>query len=525
MGAIPTCTSCDIQVALDRQPVYRPAAGLASASVTGKTAGDAMKGRNLRAAMHVSAVFATWLAALMLIPALVDLYYGNPDWIVFAISCAVIAALATIVAAATRGIRPTYSTRFAFLLVNLLWLTFAVAGAVPFVESSLQLSLADAFFESMSGITTTGSTVITGLDGLPPGLLLWRSMLQWVGGLGVIGLGLFILPYLKIGGSSVFKLESSDRYDRPFSRMTTFAVSIIGIYMASTFICATLYAMTGMTGFDAINHAMTTVSTGGYSTHDASFGYFENLSTQWVAIVFMLIGATPFTALVVLMLRGRIDMFRDNQVIVMLCYTLGLGIVLAIYLDVTHTEELGLGIEHAIFNIVSLVTTTGYANADYLQWGPFAIALVFMATFLGGCSGSTAGGVKTYRWIALYGIMRRALDRFIYPHAVQSVHSGKDVVGEDTLEVVLLYFTAFILMWSLLTVALTLTGTDFLTALSGILTALANVGPGLGEVIGPAGNFAPLSEPAKWILSFAMLLGRLEIFTVLVLAAPAFWRE
>ena len=484
-----------------------------------------MKGRNLRAALHVSAVFATWLAALMLIPALTDLYYGNSDWIVFAISSAVIAALATIIAAATRGIRPAYSTRFAFLLVNCLWLTFAVAGAVPFVESSLKLSLADAFFESMSGITTTGSTVISGLDGLPPGLLLWRSILQWVGGLGVIGLGLFILPYLKIGGSSIFKLESSDRYDRPFSRFSTFATSIISIYATSTFVCATLYAMSGMSGFDAINHAMTTVSTGGYSTHDASFGYFPNLSTQWVAIIFMLVGATPFTALVVLMLRRRIDMFRDNQVIVMLGYTLGLGVILALYLRVNHTEDFGPGLEHAIFNIVSLVTTTGYANADYLQWGPFTISLVFMATFLGGCSGSTAGGVKAYRWIALYGIMRRALDRFIYPSSVASVRSGRDTVDEETLEIVLLFFTAFILVWSLVTVALTLTGTDFTTAMSGALTALSNVGPGLGEVIGPSGNFAPLSDMAKWILSFAMLFGRLEIFTVLVLAAPSFWRE
>jgi len=484
-----------------------------------------MKGRNLRAAMHVSAVFATWLAVLMLVPALADLYYGNPDWIVFAISSAVIAALAIIVAAATRGIRPAYSTRFAFLMVNLLWLTFAVAGAVPFIESSLQMTVADAFFESMSGITTTGSTVITGLDHLPPGLLLWRSILQWVGGLGVIVLGMFILPYLKIGGSSVFKLESSDRYDRPFSRLTTFARSIVAIYVTSTLVCAVLYAMTGMTPFDAVNHAMTTVSTGGYSTHDASFGYFDNLATHWVAIVFMLIGATPFTALVVLMLKGRLDTFRDNQVVVMLAYALGLSALVAIYLDLTHAEELSVGIEHAVFNIVSLITTTGYANYDYLQWGPFAIAIVFMATFLGGCSGSTAGGVKAYRWIALYGIMRRALDRFIYPHSVASVHSGRGTVSEETLDVVLLFFTAFILLWSLLTVALTLTGVDFLTAMSGILTALANVGPGLGPIIGPAGNFNPLPDTAKWILSFAMLLGRLEIFTVLVLLSPAFWRE
>lgn len=484
-----------------------------------------MKGRNLRAAVHVCAIFATWLAALMLVPALADLYYGSPDWIVFAISSFVIAGLAVIVAAATRDISPVYSTRFAFLVVNLLWLTFALVGSIPFMASSVNLPFADAFFESMSGITTTGSTVLAGLDHLPPGLLLWRSILQWVGGLGVIALGLFILPHLKIGGSTVFRLESSDRYDRPFSRLSTFATSLLGIYLTSTLVCAVLYAMTGMTGFDAVNHAMTTVSTGGYSTHDASFAYFTSLSTQWVAIVFMLIGATPFTALVVLMLRGRMDAFKDNQVAGMLIYVTILSIVAAIYLDVANVVNIDQGITLATFNVVSLVTTTGYANADYLSWGPFIVAIMAVATVLGGCSGSTAGGVKAYRWIIIVGVLRRALDRFIYPHAVMSVRSGKDTVPEETQDVVLLFFAAFFLVWGFLTLALAMTGTDFVSSASGILTALANVGPGLGTVIGPTGNFASLPETGKWILSLAMLLGRLEIFTVLVLLSPSFWRE
>ncbi|TCD12315.1 TrkH family potassium uptake protein [Oricola cellulosilytica] len=484
-----------------------------------------MKGRNLHAAIHVSAVFAIWLAALMLIPALTDLYYGNPDWLVFAISALLVAVLGILTAVATRDFRPTYSVRFAFLLVNILWLTFAVAGALPFIESSQKMTVADAFFESMSGITTTGSTVMTGLDGLPPGLLLWRSILQWVGGLGVIVLGLFILPYLKIGGSSVFKLESSDRYTRPFSRLSTFATSLLGIYVASTLVCAVLYAMTGMSIFDSINHAMTTVSTGGFSTHDTSFEYFTNPLTHWVAIVFMLIGGIPFTALIVLMLRGRFDTFRDNQVLVMLAYAGALSLAVAVYLELSKTEDIVPAITHSTFNIVSLVTTTGYASANYLQWGSFAIAIAFMATFLGGCSGSTAGGIKAYRWIALYGVLRRAIDRFIYPHAVASVHSGKDKVSEETLDTVLLFFAAYMLLWALLTVALTLTGIDFLTAISGALTALSNVGPGLGDVIGPTGNFDSLPDSAKWILSFAMLVGRLEIFTVLVLLSPTFWQE
>lgn len=484
-----------------------------------------MKGRNLRAAIHVCAVFATWLAALMLVPALTDLYYGNPDWAVFALTSVVIGALAIIIATATRGIRPAYSTRFAFLLVNLLWLTFAAAGAAPFIGTSSHLSLADAFFESMSGITTTGSTVISGLDHLPPGLLLWRSMLQWVGGLGVIVLGMFILPYLKIGGSSVFRLESSDRYDRPFSRLTTFARSIVAIYIACTLACAILYAMSGMGTFDAVNHAMTTLSTGGYSTHDASFAYFENPWTQWIAIVFMLIGGIPFTALIVLMLKGRFDLFRDNQVLVMLGYSAALSIAVAIYLDVRGTADLSEAIRLSAFNIVSIITTTGYATSDYLTWGSFAVGVIFVATFLGGCSGSTAGGVKAYRWIALYGDLRRAVDRFIYPHSVASVHSGGQTVSEESLDVILQFFAAYIIIWCVLSLAVALTGPDFITAFTGVLTALSNVGPGLGDVIGPTGNFAALPDTAKWILSLAMLLGRLEIFTVLALLSPAYWRE
>jgi len=481
--------------------------------------------RNLYPVIFIVSVMFVLLSIFMTLPVILLAGSEAPNAMAFAESAAIVWGLGILGMAATYRKPRDLKPRYMFVLTVSSWFIIALFSSLPFYLSDLGISAADAFFEGTSGITTTGATVLSGLDDMDRDLLIWRSILQWVGGLGVIGLGLFILPYLKIGGSSIFKLESSDRYDRPFSRFSTFATSIISIYATSTFICATLYAMTGMSGFDAINHAMTTVSTGGYSTHDASFGYFPNLSTQWVAIVFMLVGATPFTALVVLMLRRRIDMFRDNQVVVMLGYTLGLGVILALYLRINDTEEFGPGLEHAIFNIVSLVTTTGYANADYLQWGPFAISIVFMATFLGGCSGSTAGGVKAYRWIALYGIMRRALDRFIYPSSVASVRSGHDTVDEEVLEIVLLFFTAYILVWSLLTVALTATGTDFVTAMSGALTALSNVGPGLGDIIGPAGNFAPLSDMAKWILSFAMLFGRLEIFTVLVLAAPSFWRE
>ncbi|MEL6819867.1 MAG: TrkH family potassium uptake protein [Pseudomonadota bacterium] len=485
-----------------------------------------MNGTMVRNAVHISAIFAFYLATMMLIPGLVDLYYQNPDWQVFALSSAIVGAIAALLAVATRSGPPVVSTRFTFLLVNMLWVTFAVAATLPFYFSELEISLADAFFEAVSGATASGSTVLSGLDTMPPGILLWRSMLQWIGGLGVIVLGLFILPFLRIGGSSFFKIESSDRYDRPFARFSTYATSVLGIYSALTILCAILYARAGMSGFDAINHAMTTMATGGFSTHDRSMGFFNNPTIHWIAIVFMLIAALPFTALIVLALRSRFDTFRDNQVIIMLFYTAGLALLLIVQLDVSETLDFQESFTKATFTVVSIVTTTGYAVDDYMQWNSsFTVALILLATALGGCAGSTTGGIKAARWIVLYGVIKRSLENFIYPHAIRTVRSGSISIPDQVQYVTLMFFGTFFALWGVGTVMLAMTGADFITAVSGSLTALSNVGPGLGEEIGPAGNFGSLAESAKWILSFGMLLGRLELFTVLVLLSPAFWRD
>ncbi|MEO1703413.1 MAG: TrkH family potassium uptake protein [Pseudomonadota bacterium] len=485
-----------------------------------------MNGTMVRNSVHISAIFAFYLATMMLIPGLVDLYYQNPDWQVFALSSAIVGAIAALLAVATRSGPPVVSTRFTFLLVNMLWVTFAVAATLPFYFSELDISLADAFFEAVSGATASGSTVLSGLDTMPPGILLWRSMLQWIGGLGVIVLGLFILPFLRIGGSSFFKIESSDRYDRPFARFSTYATSVVGIYTALTVLCATLYARAGMSGFDAINHAMTTMASGGFSTHDRSMGFFNNPTIHWIAIVFMLIAALPFTALIVLALRSRFDTFRDNQVIIMMLYTAGLALMLIVQLDVSGTMDFQESFTKASFTVVSIVTTTGYAIDDYMQWNsPFTVALLLLATSLGGCAGSTTGGIKAARWIVLFGVIKRSLENFIYPHAIRTVRSGSISVSDQVQYVTLMFFGTFFALWGIGTVVLAMTGADFITAVSGSLTALSNVGPGLGPEIGPAGNFGGLAESAKWILSFGMLLGRLELFTVLVLLSPAFWRD
>ncbi|MDN2565981.1 TrkH family potassium uptake protein [Aquibium sp. A9E412] len=479
----------------------------------------------VRAAIHIAAVCAIYLAIGMLIPAAVDLYYGNDDWKVFAFSAFFTGGFALAVTLATRGNQPAdISSRFGFLVVNLLWLTTCIAGAVPLIASSLELSLADAVFEAVSGVTATGATVVTGLDGLPPGLLLWRSILQWIGGLGVIALGLFVLPFLNVGGVSYFKIESSDIEDRPFERFSTFAMSLVSIYAALTLACAISYAAAGMTPFDALNHALTTIATAGFSTHDASLGYYaDNWAVLWVGTVFMFAGALPFSILVLFAVRGRFDALRDPQIRVFAGYVVVFVLAVAVYMHLHTGLPFAETLTHSAFNFVSIITTTGYASDDYSAWGPFAVAAAFVAMFLGGCSGSTTGGIKAYRFLILFELLANGLRRFVFPSTVQTVRYGDRPVDDDLQRAVVLFMSAFLVIWALLILMLAATGLDLVTAVSGALSALTNVGPGLGPVIGPAGSFAPLPETAKWILSVAMLMGRLELLAVLVIFTPVFW--
>lgn len=477
-----------------------------------------------RAAIHICAIFALYLSLAMLIPAAVDLAVGNEDWQVFAFSALFLSGLALAVALATQGRAPAPTTRFGFLLVNMLWITMAVAGAVPFLASSIDMNLADAFFESVSGITATGSTVIVGLDDMPPGLLLWRSLLNFLGGLGVVALGLFLLPFLNIGGVSYFKIESSDIEDRPFERFRTFATALIGIYGSLGVLCAICYALAGMDGFDAINHAMTTVSTAGFSTHDASFGvYADRPAILWIASVFMFIGALPFSIMILFALRGRLDAVRDPQIRVFAGYTIVFAVAVAIYLRVKLDVPFFEALTHATFNFVSIITTTGFASDDYGSWGAFAVACAFVATLLGGCSGSTSGGIKAYRFLILFELLANGMRALVYPNVVQPVRYGDRIIDPDMQRAVILFIAAFFVIWAIGTILLGATGLDLISATSGAFASLTNVGPGLGNVIGPAGNYSLFPDAAKWICAALMLIGRLEILAVFVIFTPTFW--
>lgn len=461
----------------------------------------------------------------MLAPAAVDFYYGNPDWQVFAISSFSVGAVCLASATASRGANAPFSRRLGFLVVNLLWITLSLTGAVPLYLSSLGLDMADALFESVSAVTTTGSTVIAGLDAAPPGLLLWRSMLQWFGGIGIVAMGLLVLPFLKVGGFTVFKIESSDTSEKPFARFAVFVRAFFAIYIGLTLTCAILYGILGMSEFDAVNHAMATISTGGFSTHDASFGAFQSPALIWTATIFMAISGLPFSVMILFAVRGRLDALRDPQILTYAGLLFVLSMVIALSLRLSQGESFGYALTHAAFNIVSVVTTTGFASTDYTLWGPFIIVIFFMATFLGGCSGSTSGGIKAYRLVIIFGSIRSGLMRLIYPNSIAPVRYGAVAVEPEMQRTVFLFVCAYFGIWALGSIALAATGLDVETAVSGSITALANVGPGIGPVIGPAGNFSTLGDPAKLILVFLMLLGRLEILAVLVLLVPAFWRE
>ncbi|HEY9058146.1 MAG TPA: TrkH family potassium uptake protein [Aurantimonas sp.] len=465
------------------------------------------------------------MAAAMIIPALVDLADENEEWRVFVGASLLVGMVSVLVAVATRGERPKFTQRLGFLLVTTVWLVAVVVGSLPIYFSEVNVTFAGAFFESMSGLTTTGSTVISGLDALSPGILMWRSLLQWLGGIGIVGMVLLILPSLQAGGLALFHMESSDKSDKVLPRINQLVGGLVTAYVVLTVMCAVTYTALGMSFFDAVNHAMTTVATAGFSTHDASIGYFDDNRILFAAIVFMILGALPFVIYIRAFLPRRFQLWRDPQIVVFLMICLVLSLAMSVTRRVVNDTPFGEALLSSAFNLVSIITTTGYASEDYTLWSNAAIGLFFLATFLGGCAGSTSGGIKANRLVILYLLVRSSFRRLVRPHAVIRLKYGNDDISPQTIQTVTIFF--FLFFGALLTgtVLLTMLGLDLVTAFTGSLTALANVGPAFGQIIGPAGNFGSLPDPVLWILSVGMLLGRLELVTVLILLFPSVWLD
>ncbi len=461
----------------------------------------------------------------MFVPAAADMAVGNDEWHVFAAAAALTLFIGIMMVAMNRSERRNISLRQAFILTTLSWLVMPAVAALPLYFGNLGLSYTDAFFEAMSGLTTTGSTVLVGLDYGMPGMLLWRALLQWLGGIGIIAMAVAVLPLLQVGGMQLFRMESSDTSDKVMPRAAQIVTGISVVYVVLTLICALLYWTFGMTGFDAVAHAMTTIATGGFSTHDASIGFFEDSRIDLTATLFMVIGSLPFV-LYLQALRGRPgNLLNDSQVRWFLSIVaLSIGAVSVWLLQNNDTSSLHL-VRDAAFNVVSIITGTGYASADFNAWGPFPAAVLFFLMFVGGCAGSTTCGMKVFRFQVLHATALCQLKRLLQPHGVFIPYYNKRAIPDEVTTSVLGFFFLYGIAFALLAIGLGMFGLDFITATSGAATAISNVGPGLGPVIGPAGSFAPLPDGAKWLLSFGMLLGRLELFTVLVLFLPSFWRN
>ena len=478
---------------------------------------------DFRPVVFILGILLCVLALAMTIPAIVDAFVGHPDWQVFAAASAttLFVAVSMILTARVRWV--VFTVRQAFILTNLAWLVIAAFGALPFAYSELDLSITDAFFESMSGVTTTGATVIVGLDNAPPGILLWRAILQWLGGIGIIVMAVAVLPVLQVGGMQLFRVEAFET-EKVMPRAAQIAGSISIIYVSLTAIAAIVLWWLGMTGFEAVAHAMTSIATGGFSTSDKSLGYFDSAAIDWSICVFMVLGSMPFV-LYLRMVRGRPGLLlRDSQVRWMAAIMAAAVLSIAAWLWHQELMEPEPSLRYAAFNAISIMTGTGYSTAAFDTWGGYVMSIMFVLMFVGGCAGSTTCGIKIFRFQVLYATAVAQLKRLLQPHGVFFPYYNKKPIAESVATPVMAFFFLFIGCFGALAMGLGLLGLDFVTAVSGAASAMANVGPGLGEIIGPAGTYKTLPEAAKWLLAAGMMLGRLELFTVLVLLTPAFWR-
>jgi len=472
----------------------------------------------------VISVALTALAVSMFLPALVGLYYDTGNTSEFIYSALICLACGAVFGTLGMLYRTSHLlTRQMFMITGGTWLILPIFATLPLILSRSELSFADSMFETVSGLTTTGSTILSHLDAMPQDILLWRSLLQWLGGIGIICMAVAILPFLKVGGMRLFQTESSHWSDDNAPRAQQLVKSIIYIYIALTMLCSLAYYLCGMSGLDAFNHALATLSTGGFSTTDQSFTD-RSLVTQWVCIFFMLSGAVPFVLYVYFFTGHKRVMLKDSQVRGLLVLVGLISVAIALQRIYTGSGDYFSVFTRSAFNVTSIITTTGFASSDYSQWGNFTICALFFAMFIGGCSGSTSGGTKIFRLQLFLLLFREQLLRLVHPRLSASRKYNNQVVGPEVITALSAYI--FILLSSLiaLSLGLALTDLDLITSLSGAATALMNVGPGLGDLIGPAGNFSSLSDAAKWLLSVGMILGRLEFLTILILLTPSYWR-
>ena len=461
----------------------------------------------------------------MLLALAVALIYGENDTTAFLISSGICLVTGGIIAWLTNGAKKDIGKREGFIIVALVWVVFSFFGSLPYILSNSIPNFTNAFFETISGFTTTGSSILSDIEALSHGILFWRSISQWLGGMGIIVLSLAILPVFGIGGMQLYVAEvPGPAPDKISPRIRQTAKTLWIIYLGFTVTEIILLWIGGMTFYDAVCHSFTTMATGGFSTKQASIAHWSSPFIQYVIILFMFFAGTNFT-LSYLVLKGKFkSVFKDEEFKYYGIFILSFTAIIFTGLLITSQ----LGVEHAfrdsLFQVVSIITTTGFATTDYLLWTPFLTILIFILFFFGGSAGSTGGGIKIMRIVILLKNSYYELRRMIHPHAIIPVKFNKHSVDAKIVTNVLAFFMLYIIIFALSTIVFTLIEPDMESAMGAVATSLGNIGPGLGNV-GPAENFLHVSPIGKWFLSFLMLLGRLELFTILVLFSPTFWKQ
>ncbi len=464
------------------------------------------------------------LGVFMLIPVIIQLIYNELD------SGFVSASIITIIFGVLFFLsnldhNKTIDLPQAFILTALSWLSIAIFGSLPFIFSTLNLNFTDAFFESMSGITTTGSTILTDLDNTPKGILLWRAILQWLGGIGIILMAITLMPIMNIGGMQLFQISSNDNAEKILPKSKEVSLRLIVIYSFLTFTCAVFYKLFGMNYFDSLTHSMTTIATGGFSNYNDSIGHFNNSLIELNATIFIILGSIPFIAYIKYLNGDKKIFFKDSQINFFVKTIIISVIIIFTFLIFQNSETGFVLLRQVIFNVISILTGTGYVTTNYSDWGGFPLIFFLILMFIGGCAGSTACGLKIFRIHILYKYFVIQLKKYIYPRGVFVLKYGDNVLNEKFISSIISFVFLYVIIFFIITTLLSISGLDFITAVSGAATSISNVGPGLGGMIGPNGNFSLLPDFSKWILSVGMILGRLELFAVIVLFIPSFWRR
>ena len=462
------------------------------------------------------------LGIFMLIPVIVQFVYNQIDSSFFGSSIVTI-IFGTLFFLSNLDHDKRLNLQQAFLLTALSWLSIALFGSLPFVFSNVEFSFTNAFFESMSGITTTGSTIIPNLESIPKGILLWRAILQWLGGIGVIVMAITLMPIMNVGGMQLFQISNNDSSEKILPKSKEIALRLIYIYSGLTALCALSYKILGMNIFDSLTHSMTTIATGGFSNYNDSIGFFNSISIEISAMIFIILGSLPFIAYIKFLSGNNKILISDVQIKTFIKIIIFSIIILSIYLSFVNPNQINL--RSIFFNVISILTGTGYVNAQYDNWGSFPIILFLALMFIGGCAGSTTCGIKIFRIQILYSFIVNQLKKIIYPKGIFVLKYDQNPVDNKFISSIISFIYLYLVIFFIITALLSLSGLDFITAISGAATSISNVGPGLGSIIGPNGNFSSLPDISKWILSLGMILGRLELFAILVLFLPSFWRN